>query len=134
MWTPIDLERLYDRINRGDAAMDQATRRLWNVIRVEPEKWQLHPWGDMGGGFWVVGVIGRYALWFNDIEDGFNISRYEKVGVLFEYCCDQEELNWAVCAVQHMINDGDVQGRFGPPQPVPQRPDRPVEGRGRDSG
>jgi hypothetical protein len=64
---PIGLESLYDRINRGDAVMDGPTRRLGNAIRVEPEKRQLHPWGDRGGGFWVVGVIGRYAVVFNDI-------------------------------------------------------------------
>ena len=56
MWQPIPLLDLYDRINRGDAAMDHPSRRLWNAIRVEPQKWQLHPWGDLGGGFWVVGV------------------------------------------------------------------------------
>jgi hypothetical protein len=122
MWTPIDLEPLYDRINHGHAVMNETTGRLWNAIRVEPEKWQLHPWGDMGGGFWVVGVIGRYALWFNDIEDGFNISRYDKAGVLLEYCCDQDELDCAVGALQHLINDGCVQERFGPPQPSPGRP------------
>ena len=80
MWTPIDLESLYDRIKRGDAAMEHPTRRLWNAIRIEPQKWKLHPWGDMGGGFWAVGVIGRHVVWFNDIEDGFNISPYEVAG------------------------------------------------------
>ena len=117
MWTPIDLESLYDWINRGDAAMDHPTRRLWNAIQVEPQKRQLRPWGDWGGGFGVVGAIGCHAVWFNDIEDGFNISRYEKAGELLEYCCNQHELNWAVCAVRHMIDDGYVQGRSGPPQP-----------------
>lgn len=122
MWAPIELEQLYDQINRGDAAMDHPTRRLWNAIRVEPEKWRLHPWGDMGSGFWVVGIIGRHAIWFNDIEDGFNLSRYEKAGELLEYCCNQDELNRAVCAVQQMIDDGQVPGRFGPSQPYPEYP------------
>jgi len=119
MWKPIELAELHDRINRGDAAMDHPTRRLWNAMRVEPQKWQLHPWGDLGGGFWVVAVIGRYAVWFNDIEGGFNISQYDTPGVLLEYCCNQDELNWAVDSAQQFINDGYFQGRFGPPQPGP---------------
>ena len=117
MWRPIELLDLYDRINRGDAAMDHPARRLWNAIRVEPQKWQLHHWGDMGGGFWVVGVIGCHAVYFNDIEDGFNISRYNAVGTLLEYCCNQDELNHAVQSVRLLIEEGSVGGRFGPPQP-----------------
>ena len=118
MWKPIPLEKLYDRMNRGDAAMDHPMRRLWNAIRVEPQKWQLHPWGDQGGGFWVVGVIGRYAVWFNDIEDGFNISLYDVAGTLLEYCCNQDELNHALQSVRWYIDDGSIGGRFGPPQPL----------------
>ena len=113
----MELLNLYDSINRGDAAMDHATRRLWNAIRVEPQRWRLHPWGDRGGGFWVVGVIGRHAVYFNDIEHGFNISRYESAGTLTEYCCNQDELNHAVESVRLLIDDGWVGGRAGPPQP-----------------
>ena len=106
MWRPIELESLYDWINRGDAAMDHPTRRLWNAIRVEPQKWQLHPWGDLGGGFWVVGVIGCHVVWFNDIERGFNISRYATAGTIAGYYCNQDELNDTVLAIQSMIDDG----------------------------
>lgn len=106
MWKPIELLDLFDRINRGDAAMDHSARRLWHAIRVEPQKWQLHPWGDPGGGFWVVGLIGCRAVWFNDIEDGFNISRYGKIGILAEYWCNQDELNHAVVSIRMLIDEG----------------------------
>jgi len=42
--------------------MDGPTRVLWNTIRVEPQKSKLNPWGDMGGGFWVVGLSGRHVI------------------------------------------------------------------------
>jgi hypothetical protein len=118
MWQPIELVDLYDQINRGHAAMDHPTRRLWNAICVEPQKWQLHPWGDKGGGFWVVGLIGCHAVWFNDIEDGFNISRYDATGTLLEYCCNQDYLSGAVLSIRMLIDDGSLGGRFGPPQPL----------------
>jgi hypothetical protein len=117
MWCPIELIDLYDEINRGEVAMDHPLRRLWNAIRVEPQKWKLNPWGDKGGGFWVVGVIGCHAIYFNDIEDGFNISRYDLAGLLIEYCCNQDGLDDAVQSVRLLIDDGFVSGRFGPPQP-----------------
>jgi hypothetical protein len=119
MWKPVELVELYDLINRGDAAMDHPTRRLWNAVRIEPQKWQLHPWGDLGGGFWVVGVIGRQAIWFNDIEWGFNVSRYAAAGELLEYWCDQGDLNDAVLSIQELVDDGSIVGRAGPPQPLP---------------
>ena len=73
--------------------MPDGTRRLWDAIRVEPEKWQQHPYGDAGGGFWVVALIGRTVIWYNDIEEGFNRSVYSEYGVIHDYWCNQDELN-----------------------------------------
>ena len=38
--------------------------------------WASHPYGDLGGGFWVVALLGETVVWFNDIEDGFNRSHF----------------------------------------------------------
>ena len=73
--------------------MERDPRRTAEVVA-------YNPWGDRDGGFWVVAVIGRHAVYFNDIEDGFNISRYEVAGTLVEYCCNQDELSDAVQSVQ----------------------------------
>lgn len=73
--------------------MPDRTRRLWNAILVEPEKWQQHPYGDAGGGFWVVALMGRTVIWYNDIEEGFNRSVYSEYGVIDDYWCNQDELN-----------------------------------------
>jgi hypothetical protein len=74
-WTPIAIEELRDVIRVGERELDQSALRLWESIRIDVTKWQLHPWGDEGNGFWVVGLIGSNVLWYNDIEDGFNWSR-----------------------------------------------------------
>src|ERR1700730_11255610 len=75
-WEPISVDALLARISQGYARMNQAQQRLWDAIRISPEKWQQHPYGDAGGGFWTVGLIGRTAIWYNDLEDGFNRSVY----------------------------------------------------------
>src|ERR1700675_4644614 len=74
MWSPISLNALKESITESLAVMEPTHRRLWELIRIEPVKWQLHPYGDGGGGFWAVGIFGQEVLWYNDIEEGFNIS------------------------------------------------------------
>ena len=99
--------------------MGPVLTRLWNAIRVEFTKWQQHPWGDQGNGFWVVGFIGNQVLWYNDIEEGFNWSRYTTSGLIDEYWCNQDELNHAICALHDFIENDRPMGNFGPPQSYP---------------
>jgi hypothetical protein len=69
---------------------DDAVRSRWETIRIEPEKWSCTPWGDKTGGFWAVALDGGQVLWFNDIEDGFNWSRYSTRGTIDEYFSNQD--------------------------------------------
>ena|ERR1700682_3499399 len=91
-WEPIAEPALVKRINQGYARMTQSHQSLWNAIRINPEKWQQHPYGDLGGGFWAMGVIGRSVIWYNDREDGFNRSVYSAYGVIDDYWCNHDEL------------------------------------------
>ena len=72
--------------------MDAHEFRLWEAVRISPARWILHPWADDLDGFWVVGLIGESVIWYNEIEDGFNVSRYRVFGEIAEYWCDQAEL------------------------------------------
>jgi len=54
-----------------------------------------------------VGIIGRSVIWYNDIEDGFNISKYATYGRIDEYWCNQDELLITVKRLDHMIR-GDA--------------------------
>ncbi|MBV8210373.1 MAG: hypothetical protein JO133_09965 [Burkholderiaceae bacterium] len=100
-WSPISKQALDDRVAQGIARMSPAQRHLWNAIRIDPEKWQQHPYGDNGDGFWVVAIVGRTALWYNDIEEGFNRSRYSTYGTIDDYWCNHDELE---VAVQYLLN------------------------------
>ena len=91
-WLPIPADTLRDRIRQGERRMSSAQLQLWEAIRIEPEKWFQHPFGDNGNGFWAVGLIGRTVIWYNDIEDGFNRSRYSTYGTIDDYWCNQDEL------------------------------------------
>jgi len=57
-WEPISETALRKRISQAEARMTGAQQRLWNCIRIRPQKWHQHPYGDQGNGFWAVGLIG----------------------------------------------------------------------------
>jgi hypothetical protein len=118
-WKPLEEHELLDLINESWQRMSLPQRRLWEVIRIEPTKWKQDPWGNKGGGFWVVAVYGQIAIWFNDIEDGFNRSRCKMFGVLDDYYCNQDELEWTIQHVLDEIKDGYPSGGYcGPPEPI----------------
>lgn len=115
-WKPILEAEIWDSIKAACLRMSPHQGSTWAAIRIVPEKWQQHPWGNTGGGFWVVALIGRQVVWFNDIEDGFNISRYSRYGTIEEYLCNQDELEVAVQRVMNILESGgDGHGDCGPP-------------------
>ena len=87
-WEPIALEKLYDEILRSEEKMRGALLRFWELIQIFPEKWAQEFYGKEGGGFWVVAIIGRKIIWYNDIEGGFNISAYQRYGEFDDYWCN----------------------------------------------
>ena len=105
-WAPISEAALLDRVAQGVARMSAAQKRVWEAVRVDPQRWQQHPYGDAGGGFWVVAIIGRTVLWFNDIEDGFNRSRYSSYGTIDDYWCNQDELELTVQYLTNALDQG----------------------------
>ncbi len=112
-WEPIPEPALLARIGQGCARMSPANQRLWNAIRIAPEKWQQHPYGDAGGGFWAVGLIGPTVIWFNDIEDGFNRSVYSSYGLIDDYWCNHDELDVTVHYLSNAIGGGHDLSQMG---------------------
>ncbi len=119
-WMPISEEGIWDEINESQERMTPEQMRFWDLIKMLPRKWGLDPWGNEGGGFWVVGQIGQFVIWYNDIEEGFNRSRFSEAGRIDEYWCNQDELEWVVQSFINQFRDGyDSATYAGPPQPGP---------------
>ena|SRR5687768_4991976 len=106
MWTPISPEELQAEIDTGAARMLPREGALWRFVRITPEKWQLSPWGDDGGGFWVVAVFGETCIYYNDIEHGFNESQFAQHGVIADYLCNQDKLEWVIRRMMEAIDAG----------------------------
>jgi hypothetical protein len=115
-WQPITEDSLWDLINAAEWRMTPDVARFWEVIRIHPVKWRQQPWGDSGGGFWVVGVIGSTVIWFNDIEDGFNVSSHSGFEEILDYACSQDDLEVALVQLLHLVRTGaPIVGRASPP-------------------
>lgn len=113
-WQPITEIKLWDLINGAFERMAPEQRKIWEIIKIHPEKWNQDPWGKEGNGFWIVALIGNNVIWYNDIEHGFNQSTYTKYGKINEYWCNQDELEFAVQNIINMLRDGyDSAGRCG---------------------
>jgi len=92
MWKPLAEDKLARMIDEAQLFMSPDCRRFWDNIKITPQKWTHSPWGDEGGGFWVVAVIGNTCIYYNDIEEGFNFSPYKTFGQIDEYRCNQSGL------------------------------------------
>ena len=105
-WEPIAESAIKARVAQGEARMSPAQRHLWNAVRIEPEKWQQHPHGEAGEGFWVVAIVGRTVIWYNDVEEGFNRSRYSTYGTIDDYWCNQDELEVTLKYLMNALEQG----------------------------
>ena len=92
-WKPITKPHLEGIIEIAEFNMSFVERNLWNQIKLnELEKWTQYPFGEEGNGFWVVAIIGKRCLYYNDIEGGFNLSNFEVWGEIVEYYSNQTDL------------------------------------------
>ena len=116
MWTPITLIKLYDQIQKTETDLNGELWNFWQLIKIEPMKWQEVNYGKVGNGFWVVAICGHKIIWYNDIEHGFNISDYSTYGQIDGYYCNQDELNWSAIRLFDLIKfGGQIIGQAGPP-------------------
>lgn len=102
-WTPITIDKVYDLILETEKDLNGDLLNFWELIKICPEKWNEETYGKEGNGFWVVGLIGKKVIYYNDIEGGFNISDYKSYGTIENYFCNQDKLIWTVSQLFELI-------------------------------
>ena len=105
-WMPITLSELQELIDLGVSKMTSEQINMWNEISVVPEKWQEISYGQEGDGFWVVAICEDEIIWYNDIEEGFNISKFSVIGKIDDYGAEQDELQWTMNKLKRHHNNG----------------------------
>ena len=90
----IGQNELQSVVERHLAECSIEIRKFFAQVAFPPARWRLSPWGDRTGGFWAVAATGERVLWYNEIEEGFNISRFVNSGEIpkEEYWCNQDTL------------------------------------------
>ena len=95
-WKPISRDELNVLILNSYSEMSDNEKAFWNHIKIDLRKWNALPWSKEGKGFWVVGLFGQNVLWYNDIEEGFNLSQYSEYGEIRQYLCKQTSLQQVI--------------------------------------
>jgi hypothetical protein len=95
---PVTLLEISELIIEGEQALksdlyEKSLYIFWQHVKINPEKWDGEDYGKGGGGFWIVGIYGKNAIWYNDIEEGFNVSSFNTYGLINNYAYEQYELN-----------------------------------------
>lgn len=105
-WTPITENEIDEKLNKTQLELTGDLLNFWQLILVEPQKWSEKEYGNEGNGFWVVAIAGKRVIWYNDIEEGFNISSYTKYGEIEEYLSHQDELKYVIMKLYKLIKFG----------------------------
>lgn len=98
-WEPITLDGLNDLIKSGEVQLNAEMFRFWKLVKINPEKWAEPEFDNGDDEFWVVGIFGKKIIWYNDIEEGFNVSDYITYGTIEmgEFGGgEQDELHWCL--------------------------------------
>lgn len=95
MWNPADKSRILKDIYYCELilSLQPAHLKFWEYIKMAPEKWAERTVGEQGGGFWVVAMIGKKVIYYNDIEEGYNLSPFTNYGEIDDYYAGQSELH-----------------------------------------
>ena len=93
---------LWDLINAGRERMNVGQRRLWDVFCIGPEQWTYRSPAGNDQRIWVVALIGRSVISYNEFEYGFDRSRFDRYGEIAELGWGQANLEGAV---QHVLNE-----------------------------
>lgn len=94
-WTPISLQELNNIIETSVTFMDTEVLSFWNSIKIIPEKRQTSYYSK-DDYFWIVGKTKKHLIYYNDIEEGFNISKNNNSHEIEIVSAEQDELHFAL--------------------------------------
>jgi len=113
-WRPATIEQVNEIVTRDLTACDAEQRAVFNQYRVEPFSAPIVRYGQRESVV-VVARNGEQVIYYEDVEDGFNVSPISPDGRVLEPWCNQDELGFALNA---WIDGRGLSGRLSPSVPV----------------
>lgn len=97
---PLSEARLWDILLKAEAELRPKTARFWELIKIDPERWNARNYGSGSASFWAVGLFGPRVIWYNEIESqsatGFVLSDYHAYGEIGDQRTPETELRYHV--------------------------------------
>jgi len=93
-WKAATLSEVGDIVKADLAKCDPEQMATFRQFSVEPYYAPIVRYGEIG----QVVVVARKSdevMYWEDVEEGFNISPVGQDGVVLEHWCNQDELGWA---------------------------------------
>ena len=97
-WIAFAKKELMLELLMAEQNLNSDEEKYWNQIKISPEIWTCND--VFTENFWVVAKFNNWVIWYNDIEEGFNLSQYKIDGEIIEYGASQQELNLAIRELQ----------------------------------
>jgi hypothetical protein len=113
-WLPASIEDVKAIVAEDLRGCDPEQIATWNRYTVEPFLAPIVRYGEMES-LVVVARRGNDVIYWEDIEDGFNVSPIAGDGRILEHWCNHDELKHALNA---WIEGRRVPGKFGPATPL----------------
>lgn len=111
---PATIEEVSEIVARDLKNCDTEQLAAFDKYRVEPFSAPIVRYGQTETVV-VVARNGDQVIYYEDVEDGFNVSPISIHGQVLEHWCNQDELRLALNA---WIGGRGLWGRFGPAVPV----------------
>ncbi|WP_334125706.1 hypothetical protein [Empedobacter brevis] len=100
-WISFPKRELMMEIYLGEQNMEEELLLFWNKIKLSPEFWKCSD--IIEENFWVIAQYQHYIIWYNDIEEGFNLSRFKTNGQILEYAASNNELSFTIKELKNRI-------------------------------
>ena len=107
----MDEAAVWHLINEGRDGMSFAQRRLWDTISIDPQQWDHRTSAGNDLRIWVVALIGRTVISYNDLEHGFDRSSFVRYGDIAQLGWGQSDLE---TVVQDVLNELEFGRRTAP--------------------
>ena len=113
-WQPATIDEVTEIIQEDLASCDSEQLQAFNRYRVQPYAAPINRYGNQETVI-IVAQRENEVVYWEDIDEGFNVSPIDKDGTILEHWCNQDQLGHAL---NRWIPGRSGGGKFGPAQPI----------------
>jgi hypothetical protein len=113
-WRPATIQQVKDILDRDLKSCDSEQADIFGKYKIKPYVSSILRYGKKESVV-VVARKGNEAIYWEDVEEGFNVSPVDSEGNILEHWCNQDELGIALNA---WIEGRDIPYRLQPARPL----------------